>query len=41
MIAFAGGAPIAVVPSKDRIVESIDVVKPAHFSAVPLLINRV
>lgn len=41
MTTLASGAPIAVVPSKERILESIEIVKPTHFSAVPLLINRV
>jgi hypothetical protein len=41
MTTLASGAPIAVVPSKELILESIDAVKPTHFSAVPLLINRV
>jgi hypothetical protein len=41
MTMVASGNPIAVVPSREKILESIDIVKPTHFSAVPLLINRV
>lgn len=41
MTSVASGNPLAVVPSRDKILESIDIVKPTHFSAVPLLINRV
>lgn len=35
------GASLAIVPNRDAILDTVDIVKPAEMSSVPLLLNKI